>query len=414
MRILWLSHLIPHPPKGGVLQRSHHLLRQAARWGRVDLVALRQRSLHPTEAARDESAGALEDFCRSVTTFDIPSDGSRLAWTVMTVTNLARRRPYDVAWLRSGRLAEHVRDRLVRERYDVVHVDTVGLSPYVEDVRGPALVLNHHNIESHMMARRAEREASRLRSFYLKVDSRKLAALERRVCPRVHCNLVVSPLDARRLQGIVGPVETAVVDNGVDVTYFQPRTEPGTGRGLVFVGGMSWYPNREAMEYFVRDIWPLVSESHPDLTAEIVGRHPSPPVVEAGRDPRLTVTGWVDDVRGHLDSAAIYVCPILDGGGTRLKILDALAMAKPLVATEMAVEGLDLIEGEHYLRAETPEDYRDRIGRLLDDASLRRKLAVEGRRLVEERYSWEAIGAKMRRAYEAAVDSAGVGTTRGD
>jgi glycosyltransferase involved in cell wall biosynthesis len=361
-----------------------------------------------------ESVGALEDFCRSVTTFGIPSDRSRLAWTAMTVTNLARRRPYDVAWLRNSRFAAHVSDRLERERYDVVHLDTVGLAPYAEGVRGPAVVLNHHNVESHMMARRAEREDSRLRSFYLRVDARKLAGLERRVCPLVHCNLVVSPLDARRLVDIVGPVETAVVDNGVDVTYFRPRTEPGSGRGLVFVGGMSWYPNREAMEYFVGDIWPLVSESHPDLTAEIVGRRPSPAVVEAGRDPRLTVTGWVDDVRDHLDSAAIYVCPILDGGGTRLKILDALAMAKPLVATEMAVEGLDLTEGQHYVRAETPEDYRDQIARLLGDASMRRRLATAGRRLVEERYSWEAIGAKMRRAYEAAVDSAGVGTGRAE
>jgi glycosyltransferase involved in cell wall biosynthesis len=137
-------------------------------------------------------------------------------------------------------------------------------------------------------------------------------------------------------------------------------------------------------------------------------------VAEAGRDPRLTVTGWVDDVRGHLDSAAIYVCPILDGGGTRLKILDALAMAKPLVATEMAVEGLDLTEGKHYVRAETPEEYRDQIGRLLGNAPMRRKLAVEGRRLVEERYSWEAIGTKMRRAYEDAVDLAGAGTARDD
>lgn len=400
MKVLWLSHLVPYPPKGGVLQRSYNLLKQASSWAEVDLVALRQRSMQSTNDALEEALDNLRAVCHFVTTFDIPTDGSGLAWTAMTVANLARRRPYDSAWLKSRALAGFIRARVDWARYDVVHVDTIGMIQYVPAVHRHRVVLNHHNVESHMMARRACRESNPFRKLYFWLDSRKLDRLERLVCPQVGSNVVVSALDAERLRSNAGPVRTDVVDNGVDTDYFVPKTPPGTGDGLVFAGGMSWYPNREAMDYFVREIWPRVKESRPTLPATIVGRHPSPAVRQAGQNHGVEVTGWVDDVRPYLDRAAVYVCPILDGGGTRLKILDALAMAKPLVATRMAVEGLELEEGKHYVRAESPGQFETQIERLLDQPELRRTLAMNGRRLVEDRYSWSAIGKKMKAAYQ--------------
>jgi glycosyltransferase involved in cell wall biosynthesis len=119
----------------------------------------------------------------------------------------------------------------------------------------------------------------------------------------------------------------------------------------------------------------------------------------AQEDSRVVVTGFVEDVRPYLDAASIYVCPIRDGGGTRLKVLDALAMGKPLVATGLAVEGLSLVEDEHYLRAETPFEYVTQIRRLEHDPILRYRLAHAGRDLVVRRYAWEVIGEKLERAY---------------
>ena len=138
----------------------------------------------------------------------------------------------------------------------------------------------------------------------------------------------------------------------------------------------------------------------------VIGRDPPGDVLAAARDAAVHVPGYVEDVRPYLAAAAIYVCPIRDGGGTRLKVLDALAMAKPLVATGLAVEGLDLVEEEHYLRAETPVDTVRQIRRLERDPDLSRRLAWSGRRLVEQRYSWEVIGARLNQAYQLAKTGA--------
>ena len=138
----------------------------------------------------------------------------------------------------------------------------------------------------------------------------------------------MSTLDAARLRALVGEIETAVVENGVDVHYFRPvrDSRPRAGN-LVFVGTMNWYPNQDAMRYFLRDVWPLLLADNPERSLTVVGRDPPTEVVAAARDPRVRAPGFVPDVRTYLAEAAVYVCPIRDGGGTRLKVLDALAMA---------------------------------------------------------------------------------------
>jgi glycosyltransferase involved in cell wall biosynthesis len=195
-----------------------------------------------------------------------------------------------------------------------------------------------------------------------------------------------------------------VVENGVDVDYFRPS--PGAERpgSLVFVGGMNWYPNRDAVIHFLTDIWPIVLRSNPRRSVTIIGQHP-PAEVTRLDDGRVHVTGFVDDIRPHLDAAEIYICPMRDGGGTRLKILDALAMEKALVASGLAVEGIDLIEDEHYVRADTPTDFARAIDRLGSDPSLRRRLGRNGRLLVERKYAWSVIGQSLEAAYADAIAS---------
>jgi glycosyltransferase involved in cell wall biosynthesis len=170
---------------------------------------------------------------------------------------------------------------------------------------------------------------------------------------------------------------------------------------------MDWYPNREAVRFFLKDIWPKLLEEKPDSRATFVGKNPPQILLDASKHSAIHVPGFVDDVRPYLDRAGIYVCPILDGGGTRLKILDALVMAKPLVATGLAVEGLDLVDEVHYLKAETGEEFVAQINRLENDHTLCRSLALRGQRFVEERYSWDVIGEELARTYEKAASSSG-------
>lgn len=409
MRVLWLSHLVPYPPAGGVVQRSYNLLKEAARRHEVHLVALDQpdirRSGESLETAREE----LASFCDTVAVFPIPSEGSRLRWWRLVAVSFLRRRPYDVNWLRSEELRGHVTDLdRAGPAFDLVHVDTLGMAPHARCVSATPFVLNHHNVESQMMEQRARSESHPLKRMYFQREAGKLVRFEREVCSRASMNTVVSALDGKRLREVAGDVPVSVVENGVDTEYFRPEMPAGHGEGgLVFVGGMSWYPNRDAMLYFVRAVWPLLESDDRSRTLTVIGQNPPEEIrALAGESRRVSAPGWVDDIRPQVDAASIYVCPIRRGGGTRLKILDALAMAKPLVATRFAVQGLKLEAGRHYLAADEPEDYVRQIRRLEEDVSLRRRLASEGRALVERRYAWKVIGEHLDRAYRGAVAGA--------
>jgi glycosyltransferase involved in cell wall biosynthesis len=251
-----------------------------------------------------------------------------------------------------------------------------------------------------MVYRRGAGEISLGRRRLLKSVAGKIERRGRALWANAAVNLTVSELDSARLRRIVPGARTVEVDNGVDVNYFRRGvSDRREEAGLVFAGSLSLYANRDAAEYLVTSIWPALLADNPRRRLTIVGRNPSPDLLRAGRETQLRVLGWVEDVRPHIDAASIYVCPIRNGGGTRLKVLDALAMEKPLVATGLSVEGLALVEGEHYLRAETPLEYVEQIRRLENDESLRRRLARAGRELVVRRYSWDVIGEKLDRAY---------------
>lgn len=368
----------------------------------MDLAALVQPAHQGTPEEVQEATKALGVFCREIHTFRIRSDKRPWGRPLLLARSLASSRPYDVNWLDQGDFRRHLRAR--GREYDLVHVDTLGLVTYMTETAGTPFVLNHHNVESQMMEDRAAEEANPLKRGYMEREARKLERWERNWAPRAAVNTVVSPLDGDRLRERAPGASVEVVENGVDVEYFQPRSPPEDNDGhLVFVGGMSWYPNRDAMLWFVREIWPRLLEDQPGRRAILVGRDPPPEVREAAREGSISAPGFVDDIRPTVDRALAYVCPIRKGGGTRLKVLDALAMAKPLVATSFAVEGLGLEAGTHYLRAETPSDYVDQVRRLEGDPALRRALGSAGRKFVERRYAWGVVGENLERAYRRAV-----------
>jgi polysaccharide biosynthesis protein PslH len=403
MKILWLSHLLPYPPKGGVLQRSYHLLRQASKKHEVHLVALSQRALHPTADKVAESVAALSELCSSVKVFPNEYDSSRIRWAIMAAATYFEATSYDENWLWQPQLRDYIAEVMRSQKFDVVHVDTVGMLQYSDLLADTPIVLNHHNIESQLVQRRTEGEKNLLKRAYFAREWRKLEELERDFAPHVAMNVTVSDLDAERLQRIAGRISVHVVANGVDVDYFKPSTASIDRKGIVFVGSLYWYPNHEAVLFFLKEIWPKLRETNPDTVATIVGQGPPRELVDAAQDSRIRVPGFVDDVRPYIDDALLYICPIHTGGGTRLKILDALAMEKPLIATEMAVEGLSLVDGTHYLRAETGNDFVSQIALLEADPHLRQDIARAGRKLVEDRYSWDRIGGKLDAAYEMAL-----------
>ena len=168
------------------------------------------------------------------------------------------------------------------------------------------------------------------------------------------------------------------------------------------VSGMNWFPNRDAALYMCDEIWPRLSDAFPNITWTVVGSSPPERLLQlANDDSRITVTGFVDDVREYIAKAQVYLCPMRDGGGTRLKILDALAMAKPIVATTMAYEGISVAPEKNVLVADTPEAFVRQIGRLVADSTLREKIGAEARKFVIENYSWPVIGEQLEKCYQS-------------
>jgi polysaccharide biosynthesis protein PslH len=278
----------------------------------------------------------------------------------------------------------------------------VSLAQYRPLVAGVPASLGHHNIESHMLLRSAEHEPMALKRWLYRREGERLLAYERAVIPTFDVHVTCSEVDSDRLREIAPHPNVVSVPNGVDVEYFTPAATPPIANTFVFVGTMDWYPNVDAMRFFLQEVWPSLKVRLPDATMGVVGGNPPAWLREAAAaDPSLRVYGFVDDVRPYLEGARVYVCPIRDGGGTKLKMLDALAMGKAIVAHPLAAEGLDVADGEHVVYASTAQDYLDALPPLLADNLRLAALGQAGRKLVVARYSFAMLGRELAGHFQA-------------
>lgn len=402
MRILWLGHNLAYPPKGGPLQRNYNLLREAAKHHEVHALLFDQPASRPADVSPQDCVDALLKFCATVDWVPLPKDTFGFGRYWRALGGLLTGEPYEFRWLRSSDMARRLRELVSRFSFDVVHADTLGLAPYVALVPNVGTVLNHHDIESALVQRRALSERGLMWRAFWRQEAAHLLAAERRWCPSFDVNIVVSNDEGHLLEPSCGRSKICVVPNGVDVTYFTPRVDPG-GNRLLFCGRLDQLANRGAITFFFNAIWPELSGRVQQLEIDVVGKNPPSWLVELSqRDPRVHVPGFVDDVRSYFHKATVFVCPITDGGGTRLKILDALAMGMPVVSTTFAASGLSLSHGKHLLLADTSEDFMNAIVQLLTTEAMRRTLSIAGREIVTSTYSWEVIGASLSEAYVAA------------
>lgn len=409
MNVLWLAHAIPYPPRAGFLLRSYNLLRELSRRHSVDLVAfIQEQWLTTTFPSVPEGLEmcrrSLGEYCSSMTF--LPIDRLRHRWgkPATALEALLTGATYTTSWLVSAPARAAIERTLAGGRHDLVHFDTIGLAPYRDLCSGLPATLTHHNIESHMMLRRAENAGNALAGRYFREEGRRLKRFERNVAGRFAAHITCSDLDRQRLHEIVPEANAVVVPNGVDCEYFTSESRPVRPGSLVFVGTMNWYPNVEAMVYFLREIWPGLKARVPAATLDIAGSNPPESLVQMARSqPDVTVHGHLPDVRPLIDSAALYVCPIRDGGGTKLKILDAFAMKKCVVAHPIACEGIDVTAGKNVVLASTPAEFIREIESLLEDEGRRTELARAARSLVETHYSYREIGARFNEALEEAA-----------
>jgi glycosyltransferase involved in cell wall biosynthesis len=401
LRVLFLSGFVPYPPKGGCFQRNYNLIKRLGALNDVHLIALRHKgATHPREEmarSRDE----LLKHCLTVDVVDIAdrTRRSRLMW--QGVVGLLTGDPLSVALYRSDEVRQHIRRLIGQHKFDVAHLDTIGLAEYLPDVGSIPSIMTHHGAESFMIRRRIRHERNPLIKAFFIAEWLRLRRYERRKCPAVAMNVAMSELDQAILQGDAPGSRFCVVGNGVDVDVFTPG-EPATAPAIIFAGRLDQYSNRVGILHFLRETWPLVREAHPTAVIHVIGMNPAQELSDiAARDEHVKLHGFVPDVRPYFRSATVAICPVRDGGGTRIKILDALAMGIPMVSTTIGAEGLAVTPEHDVLIADSPEQWASQIGRVFQDTQLRSRLSTNGRKMVVSRYSWDALAERLDAAYRA-------------
>jgi polysaccharide biosynthesis protein PslH len=402
MRVLWFSHFVPFPPKGGAHQRSFNLLRSCSRSHEVFLVAFNLQG-EPNERLA-EYTSELKKYCEEVELWPLPVPWRSVRWWTGLAFSPFSPYPYGSQAFWSRQLSVRWNEILCRYPGALVHYDSIDLGLFAHAATGFRKVLNHHNCESEMAHSRARWEPNPVKKGYLWLQARKIASLERAVCHRFEVNIAVSELEARRLRRSNPKAHIHLVENGTDVTYFQPANIPEVPRSLIFSGTLNWYPNISAIQFFVREAWPLIKQQCPDVRLYVAGNKPSDSLCRwLKQDSNIVVVPSPEDIRPWIERSSVCVCPFRDGGGTKLKILDAMAMAKPVVATTKGCEGLRVTHRENILVADNPRDFALEVIRALDNKLLRRQLGMAGRVLVERHYGWEVIGFQLEQAYRCAL-----------
>ncbi|HZC07710.1 MAG TPA: glycosyltransferase [Ktedonobacterales bacterium] len=291
-----------------------------------------------------------------------------------------------------------LREMLAADTYDAIYFEGIvvtGIAPQV----GPRLIIDEHNLEWELLERSAQQASSSLRRLH---DQREAAALRRvelATLGRADLVIVTSERERVALEKLLPGRRVVVVTNGVDIARFAPGSPQDELPGrVVFTGSMDYHPNEQAALFFAEQCWPVIHRARPDATWYVVGANPPASVWRLGELPGVTVTGSVPETRSYLAQAQVTIAPLLVGGGTRLKILEALAIGKTMVSTSIGYEGLRLVPDEHLLVADGVEAFAQAVIRALDDAALRARLGAAGREAVVSQYSWEQSGQTLQGA----------------
>jgi polysaccharide biosynthesis protein PslH len=389
LNILFVSHLPASPPRFGAQARMHGLMTQLAR--RHDLTAV---MLYYGEFDADECRPAMQAYCRKVVM--VPSRYGRegLSKRLLQFRSLASTRSFERLQYRLPALQQTLDRILHTRRFDVVNLEFSFLGNYYlrqapPGERLPALVVDSHNIDYDLARQYARDGSSLVRRLYAKANWGKLRREELATYRDADGVYLCSAADERRLLDEVPGVRTTVIPNAADVEYYQPRSTdpPPDGRTVVFFGHLSYIPNVDGVNHFVKDIWPRIAAAHPEARCKIIGDRP-PPSLQALAGPRVELTGFVQDLRPHLAAAAAIVVPLRLGGGTRLKIVEAMAMGKAIVSTCLGAEGIEAVPGRDLLIEDQPAAFADAVNRLLAEPGLAARIGQSARRLALERYAW--------------------------
>ena len=405
MRILWVKadRLLPVQNGGNI--RSYHIARSLA-----ERHALTFFSYYRGAPDSRYESDLREEFpravcqCMGASKLSTPRRAVDYAW------RLPQRAPYAVSRFASDPVRKKLAAWFEQAVFDVVVCDFLDAAINFPGRLTIPSVLFQHNVESEIWRRHAV-ESAPLKRLAYKLEFQKMLAYEESIVRKFQHVIAVSAHDRELMSRWVEPGCITVVPTGVDLKNFRSGEEPSGGNLVVFVGAMDWEPNVDAVEYFCGEIWPAIKKDIPSARFRIVGRNPGRRVQKLASDS-IEVTGSVPSVQRHLQNASVVVVPLRIGGGTRLKIYEAMAMGRAVVSTSVGAEGLDVHDGQDIALADQADAFAQAVKTLLQDAALRRKLEVAAVQLAHQ-YDWPEIGKRFAEVLETVAEAKSESPERG-
>jgi polysaccharide biosynthesis protein PslH len=397
MRVLFLTPQSPYPPRQGTAIRNWALVRHVARHHSVTLLSF-------AGTSQSGAAPALSAVCETVCFATAPERPTwrRVLTLASTLPDLARR-------LWSDDMVSLIGQAIRTGGYEVAQIEGLEMAPYVPVLRRLAprtrIVYDAHNAE-HVIQERAlavdrSRPARWIPALYSLLQVPRLRSYERHVCALADSVLCVSAEDARALSALAPGLEPVLIPNGIDADEYltvSRQVEPIVDR-ILFTGKMDYRPNVDAVVWFAEEILPRIQLARPDAEFHIVGQSPTRAVQALNGRKGVVVVGPVVDIRPSIAQATVYVAPLRMGGGTRFKILEAMALARPVVSTRLGAEGFPVTDGDDILLANTPEDFSNRVLRVLCESALAAQVGRRGQELARARYDWSGILPELERVY---------------
>ena len=389
MNILYISHRIPYPPNKGDKIRSFHQIRHLSKEHAIHLTCLAD------EKEDIRYAENLKQYCASVEVVY----RRQIVTKMLAASALFTNKPLSVVSFYSRELHEKITQKIATENFDAIFVFSSAMAEYVRQVKHIPKMIDFVDVDSEKWRLYADYRPFPL-SWIYRTEARRLSHYEQEVANSFKHSIFISQKEADFLRGQIGARSVSVVSNGVDLQYFHPcadRQQSDSMKEIVFVGMMDYFPNVDAVQYFCRDILPRIRTSIPQVRFSIVGRNPTTAVKKLAREPNITVTGTVDDVRPYLAKAVVMVAPFRIARGVQNKVLEAMAMGVPVVGTSLAFQGLRIGHGDGIRQMDDPEQFAQSVITLLKDGQEQRTCVRKVRQYVERCHQWDDQGTLLNR-----------------
>ncbi len=398
MRVLFLATWFPFPLDIGYKIRVYHLLWALGQSHEVTLLSF------AFDMAKEHDAGELQQFCRDIQVVALDPFATNRASTLRRFLS-----PVPLFTRPIPAMRELVRQTLHRQSFDVIIASTEVMAAYaLEAPSSIARVLEEHNSLTRWMQDRHGQSSGLWLRGQTWVSAQKARRYEAGLFPKFDMISMVSEQDCQVSRSLVPHLADRIVliPNGVDCQHNVPGLVQPRDRALVYNGALGYYANYDAMQYFLAEIYSRIKQVVPDVTLAITGSTRGVDLSGLAIDESVALTGYVDDIRRPVGEASVCVVPLREGGGTRLKILEAMALGTPVVTTSKGVEGIEAIDGEHVLLADTSESFARQVTTLLENSELRQRLVRNARSLVETTYDWRFIAGRFVWHVERLVEQA--------